>query len=39
VRLDPVEGVGQAGERQALVISPDLVNQHSPVIRVAAVSP
>jgi mRNA interferase MazF len=38
VRLDPVEGAEQAGERPALVISPDLVNQHSPVILVAAIS-
>lgn len=38
VRLDPVEGAEQAGERPALVLSPDLVNQHSPVILVAAIT-
>jgi mRNA interferase MazF len=38
VRLDPVEGSEQAGERPAVVISPDLVNQHSPVILVAAIT-
>jgi mRNA interferase MazF len=38
VRLDPVEGAEQAGERPALVISPDIVNQHSPVILVAAIT-
>ena len=38
VRLDPVEGSEQAGERPALVISPDLINEHSPVILVAAIT-
>ena len=38
VRLDPVEGSEQAGERPALVISPDFINQHSPVIIVAAIT-
>lgn len=38
VRLDPVEGSEQGGERPALVISPDLVNEHSPVILVAAIT-
>ena len=33
-----MEGAEQAGERPALVISPDLVNQHSPVILVAAIT-
>jgi mRNA interferase MazF len=33
-----VEGAEQAGERPALVISPDIVNQHSPVILVAAIT-
>jgi mRNA interferase MazF len=33
-----VEGAEQAGERPALVISPDLVNQHSPVVLVAAMT-
>jgi formate hydrogenlyase subunit 6/NADH:ubiquinone oxidoreductase subunit I len=30
VLLDSVVGSGQAGERPALVISPDLINEHSP---------
>jgi mRNA interferase MazF len=38
VRLDPVEGSEQTGERPALVISPDLINQHSPVVLVAAIT-
>ena len=38
MRLDPVEGAEQAGERPALVISPDIVNQHSPVILLAAIT-
>jgi mRNA interferase MazF len=38
VRLDPVEGAEQAGERPALVISPEIINQHSPVLLVAAIS-
>jgi mRNA interferase MazF len=38
VRLDPVEGSEQAGERPVLVISPDLINAHSPVILVAAIT-
>lgn len=38
MRLDPVEGSEQAGEHPALVLSPDLVNQHSPVILVAAIT-
>lgn len=38
VRLDPVEGSEQAGERPALVLSPDLINEHSPVIVVAAIT-
>ncbi len=38
MRLDPVEGSEQAGERPALVISPDLVNRHSPVVLVAAIT-
>jgi mRNA interferase MazF len=35
VRLDPVEGSEQRGERPALVISPDVINEYSPVILVA----
>jgi mRNA interferase MazF len=38
VRLDPVEGSEQAGERPALVISPDLINEHGPVVLVAAIT-
>lgn len=38
VRLDPVEGSEQAGECPALVISPDLINEHSPVVLVAAIT-
>ena len=38
VRLDPVVGSEQAGERPALVISPDLINERSPVILIAAIT-
>jgi mRNA interferase MazF len=38
VRLDPTIGSEQAGERPALVISPELINRHSPVVLVAAVT-
>ena len=38
VRLDPVEGSEQGGRRPALVLSPDLINEHSPVVLVAAVT-
>lgn len=38
VRFDPVEGSEQAGERPALVLSPDLINEHSPVILIAAIT-
>lgn len=38
VRFDPVEGSEQAGERPAVVLSPDLINEHSPVILIAAVT-
>jgi len=38
VRLDPVEGSEQAGERPAIVISPDIINQYSPVVIVAAIT-
>ena len=30
VRLDPTVGAEQAGERPALVISPDVINEYSP---------
>lgn len=38
VRLDHVVGSEQAGERPALVISPDLINERSPVILIAAIT-
>lgn len=39
VRLDPIVGSEQAGERPALVISPDVINDHSPVVLIASMSP
>ena len=38
VQLDPVEGSEQAGERPALVLSPDVINEHSPVILIVAIT-
>jgi mRNA interferase MazF len=38
VRLDPVVGSEQAGDRPALIISPDLINHHSPVVLLAALT-
>jgi len=38
VRLDPIEGSEQAGQRPALVLSPDLINESSPVVIVAAIT-
>jgi mRNA interferase MazF len=38
VRLDPVEGSEQGGTRPALVLSPDVINEHCPVILVASVT-
>lgn len=38
VRLDPVVGSEQAGIRPTLVISPDVINAHSPVILVACIT-
>ena len=38
IRLDPVEGSEQGGTRPGLVISPDLINEHSPVILIAALT-
>jgi mRNA interferase MazF len=38
VRLDPTEGSEQAGERPALILSPDLINAHSPVVVIAAIT-
>ena len=37
-RLDPVEGSEQAGERPVLILSPDVISEHSPVIIVAAIT-
>ena len=38
VRLDPVVGSEQAGERPALVISPDFINDRSPIILIASIT-
>jgi mRNA interferase MazF len=38
VRLDPVVGSEQAGERPALVISPDFINERSPIVLIAAIT-
>ena len=38
VRLDPVEGSEQAGERPALVVSPDVINEHGPLVLIAAIT-
>ena len=38
VRLDPVEGSEQGGVRPALVLSPDIINQHSPVVIIASIT-
>ena len=38
VRLDPVEGHEQAGVRPALVLSPDLINEHLNVVMLAAIT-
>jgi mRNA interferase MazF len=38
VCLDPVEGSEQGGRRPAFVLSPDLINEHSPVVVVAAIT-
>ena len=38
VRLDPIVGSEQAGERPALVISPDVINEYSPVLLVASIT-
>lgn len=35
---DPVEGSEQAGDRPVLVISPDFINERSPVVLVAAIT-
>jgi mRNA interferase MazF len=36
--LDPAKGSEQAGERPVLVVSPDFINERSPVILVAAIT-
>lgn len=38
IRLDPVEGSEEAGERPGLVLSPDVINEHSPVVLIAALT-
>jgi len=38
VQLSPVEGPEQGGERLALVLSPDVINEHSPVLVIAAIT-
>jgi mRNA interferase MazF len=38
VRLSPVEGSEQGGERPALILSPDVINEHAPVVIVAAIT-
>ena len=38
VRLDPTEGSEQSGERPALVLSPDIINEHCPVVLLAAIT-
>lgn len=35
VRFDPTEGSEQAGERPALVLSPDFINERAPIVLVA----
>jgi len=32
VRLDPIEGSEQAGNRPAVIVSRDVINRHSPVV-------
>ncbi len=38
VRLDPVEGSAQGGTRPALVLSPDVINEHCPVVLIASIT-
>ncbi len=38
VRLDPVVGSEQAGDRPALVISPDFINERSPIVLIASIT-
>ena len=38
VRLDPIEGSEQTGERPAVILSSDIINAHSSVLTVAAIT-
>ncbi len=38
VRLDPSEGAEQGGDRPALILSPDVINEHSPVVLIASIT-
>lgn len=38
VRLNSVEDCEKSGERPALILSPDIINIHSPVILIAAIT-
>lgn len=38
VRLDPTEGSEQAGVRPAVVVSPTIVNERSPIVIVAPIT-
>lgn len=38
VRLDPTEESEQAGDRPALVLSPEVINRHSPLILIAPIT-
>ena len=38
IRLDPIVGSEQAGERPAVVLSPDVINEWCPVVLVAALT-
>lgn len=37
-RLNPTDGSEQGGERPVLVLSPDLINEHSTILLVAAIT-
>ena len=37
-RLDPTEGSAQAGERPALVLSPEMINRHSLILLIAPIT-
>ena len=38
VRLDPTEGSEQAGTRPALVLSPNAMNAHAPIVLIAPIT-